>query len=318
MGMLIEGKWEKTILFASDKTGHFLRPESAFRNWVTQDGSSNFHAEPHRYHLYISYACPWACRALIFRALKGLEEVISFSFVEPLMLDNGWEFGPTGSETQDPINHKKYLYEIYQKADPHYTGKITVPVLWDKHSNTIVNNESSEIIRMLNSEFNAYTQNTYDYYPMELRPKIDELNAFIYDNINNGVYKCGFAISQEAYEQAFDALFFALDKVEQILSAHRYLLGSKITEADWRLFTTLIRFDVVYFGHFKCNLRRIEDYPNLSNYLRDLYQVPKIKETVNFKHIKQHYYGSHRSINPTGIIPKGPAIDYDRPHNRER
>ena len=318
MGMLVDGKWENTVLFNSDKSGHFVRPQSVFQNRVTQDGSSGFKAEPHRYHLYISYACPWACRTLIFLVLKGLEDVISFSIVEPLMLENGWEFGAKGTPSYDEINQCHYLYEIYQKANPKYTGKVTVPVLWDKQQHTIVNNESAEIIRMLNSEFSDYAQNNYDFYPPYLQAEIDSLNAIIYDNVNNGVYKCGFAVSQQAYEEAFDALFATLEQIEERLGKQRYLLGSQITEADWRLFTTLIRFDVVYFGHFKCNLYRIEDYLNLSNYLRDLYQMPKIKQTVNFEHIKQHYYRSHHSINPNGIVPKGPHIDFDRPHDRAK
>jgi len=317
MGILVNGQWQQAPLAPNDKAGHFIRPASSFRHIITKDENSKFKAEPNRYHLYLSYACPWACRTLIFLSLKKLENIISFSFVEPLMLENGWEFGPLGSESQDPLNQSKYLYQIYQKADPNYTGKVTVPVLWDKHTKTIVNNESSEIIRMLNSEFNNFTENQYDYYPKELRKDIDEINDFIYINVNNGVYKCGFANSQTAYEEAFDSLFSALLKLELILSRQRYLVGVKITEADWRLFTTLIRFDVVYFSHFKCNLKRIEDYPSLSNYLRELYQIPEIKATVNFKQIKQHYYGSQRFINPTGIVPKGPEIHLDSHRNRE-
>lgn len=313
MGMLNKGKWEKTPLVSQDQEGNFIRPDSAFRDSITKDGSTGYKAEPNRYHLYISYACPWACRTLIFLTLKGLENIISFSTVDPLMLENGWEFNST---YQDALNHANYLYEIYVKAKPNYSGKVTVPVLWDKINMTIVNNESAEIIRMLNSEFNHYAKNQYDFYPFALQKEIDNINAFIYNNINNGVYKCGFAASQQAYEEAFDALFNALDSLEKILMQQRYLVGSDITEADWCLFTTLIRFDVVYVGHFKCNLKRIEDYPHLSNYLRELYQISGIKETVNFSHIKKHYYMSHRAINPTGIVPKGPKIDYNKPHNR--
>lgn len=317
MGMLIDGKWEKTPLITSDKQGHFIRQDTTFRDWITRDGSSGYKAEPNRYHLYLSYACPWASRTLIFRALKGLEDIISVSFVEPVMEEMGWEFGTKENKTSDEVNHTNYLYEVYLKADTNYTGKVTVPVLWDKNRNTIVNNESADIIRMLNAEFNDYCKNAYDFYPKDLCHDIDEINAFVYNHINNGVYKCGFASTQTAYEEAFDRLFLALDKMEEKLSQHRYLVGNRITEADWRLFTTLIRFDVVYFGHFKCNLKRIEDYENLSNYLCDLYQFPRIKQTVNFAHIKEHYYKSHKQINPTGIVPKGPAINYDRAHNRD-
>ena len=316
MGMLVEGNWEVAPIAKSDAKGHFVRPDAQFRDWITQSGESGFKAEANRYHLYVSYACPWASRALIFRSIKGLKDIISFSTVEPLMLENGWEFGESGNDTEDPILHTKYLYENYQKAEANYSGKVTVPVLWDKKKNMIVNNESSEIIRMLNSEFNEFTNKKEDYYPQTLREEINQINEFIYHTINNGVYKCGFASSQEAYNESFDALFSALDTIERRLAKNRYLVGVLLTEADWRLFTTLIRFDVVYYTHFKCNLRRIEDYPNLSNYLRELYQFPGIKETVNFYHIKKHYYGSHRMINPSGIIPKGPAIDYDRPFVR--
>jgi glutathionyl-hydroquinone reductase len=304
MGMLIDGQWEENPRVTADETGHFIRAESVFRDWISSDPDSPYPAEANRYHLYLSYACPWACRTLIFRTLKGLEEVISLSFVEPLMGDQGWTFDSGDSEI-------KYLYEIYQNADPKNTGKVTVPVLWDKKKKTIVNNESAEIIRMLNSEFNHFAKNNEDYYPEALRPEIDKINAFIYENINNGVYRCGFAKTQLAYEEAFQALFSALDEIERRLDQQPFLVGTQITEADWRLFTTLIRFDVVYVGHFKCNLKRIVDYPNLWNYVRRLYQMPGIKETVNFKHIKEHYYRSHTSINPTGIVPLGPEINYD-------
>lgn len=307
MGMLINGKWEATPLITQDKQGHFIRANSAFRHWISKDGKSGFKAEPNRYHLYISYACPWACRALAFIVLKGLEKSISFSVVDPILLENGWEFS---KNYPDNLNHAHFLYEIYLMADANYTGKVSVPVLWDKVKKTIVNNESSEIIRMLNSEFNDYAKNKYDFYPSALRKEIDEINEFVYNNINNGVYKCGFAGTQQAYEEAFDVLFAALEKVEKILGQQKYLVDNQITEADWRLFTTLIRFDVVYVGHFKCNLKRIADYTNLSRYLRELYHIPGIKETVNFSHIKQHYYISHKAINPTGIVPKGPEIDY--------
>jgi putative glutathione S-transferase len=316
MGMLVNGEWQILPVAKNDLKGSFVRPDSIFQHTVTKDGSSGFKAEPNRYHLYISYACPWASRAIIFRVLKGLENVISISSVEPLMLDNGWEFGSAKTNTADPLYHLKFLYELYQKSDPQYTGKVTVPVLWDKVNNTIVNNESSQIIRMLNSEFNEYAKSNDDYYPENLKTEIDNMNDYIYHNINNGVYKCGFANSQEAYDEAFDNLFSALNKIENILSSKRYLIGNTLTEADWRLFTTLIRFDVVYYVHFKCNLNRIKDYPNLYNYLKELYQYPKIKETVNFSDIKQHYYQSHKFINPLGIIPKGPSLDLDTPYNR--
>lgn len=310
MNMLVNGKWQKAPLAPRDKQGHFIRQDSSFRKWVTQDGSSGYKAEPNRYHLYVSYACPWACRTLIFRVLKGLEDIISFSVVEPVMADNGWEFGAK--------EHASYLYEIYLTADKNYSGKVTVPVLWDKKNNTIVNNESADIIRMLNSEFNAFSKNQYDFYPEKWRDEIDKINCFVYKYINNGVYQCGFAGTQAAYDEAVTNLFNALDELEERLGHQRYLVGENVTEADWRLFTTLIRFDVVYVGHFKCNLKRIEDYENLSNYVRDLYQYPGIKPTVNFYHIKQHYYRSHSSINPSGIVPKGPLVDYDRVHNRDR
>lgn len=314
--MLEHGKWKVMPVAITNDKGNFVRPESIFQHLVSKDGSSGFKAEPNRYHLYVSYACPWASRVIIFLKLKGLENVISLSTVKPLMLDHGWAFGTTGSETEDPIYHMRYLYELYQKADPQYTGKVTVPILWDRVNKTIVNNESSQIIRMLNSEFKAFSKNQYDYYPDNLQKDIDNLNSFIYDNINNGVYKCGFASSQKAYEEAFDTLFSALEKIEEMLTSKRYLTGNLITESDWRLFTTLIRFDAVYYLHFKCNLKRIVDYPNLFNYLKELYQYPGIKETVNFEHIKQHYYRSHPFINPTGLVPKGPKIDFDTPHNR--
>lgn len=310
MGMLIDGVWEKGTIAPHDKKGVFVRLDSTFRNRVTEP-------EAGRYHLYVSYACPWAHRTLIFLTLKGLENAISFSAVEPLMLEMGWAFGKKGSVTADPLYNLNYLHQIYQKSDEKCTSKVTVPVLWDKKNQTIVNNESSEIIRILNSDFSDFCQKKYDFYPIELQPQINEINDFVYDKINNGVYKCGFASSQEAYDMAYDNLFDALDKIEVLLSKQRYLVGEKITEADWRLFTTLIRFDVVYVSHFKCNKKCLREYPNLFNYLKALYQMPGIKQTVDFKHIKTHYFTSHLFINPTGIIPKGPEIDFDAPHNRE-
>jgi glutathionyl-hydroquinone reductase len=314
MGLLIDGRWHDQWYDTKSTGGAFKRQESAFRNWITADGSSSFKAEPGRYHLYVSLACPWAHRTLIFRKLKKLEDVISVSVVEPLMLENGWELAPGA----DPVNGKSFLYQVYTEVKPDMTGRVTVPVLWDKRKRTIVNNESAEIIRMLNSEFNAFGDASLDFYPEELRAEIDEINAYVYDRVNNGVYKTGFATEQGVYEAAFDRLFEALDTLEERLGTRRWLVGDRQTEADWRLFTTLVRFDPVYVGHFKCNLRRIRDYPNLSNYLRDLYQTGGVKETVSLDHIKRHYYGSHKTINPTGIVPKGPALDYDAPHDRDR
>lgn len=314
MGLLIDGRWHDQWYDTKASGGAFVRSASRFRQWVRADGSTPFRPEVGRYHLYVSYACPWAHRTLIVRALKRLEDVITVSVVEPLMLANGWELPPGA----DPLNGVRFLHEIYTKADPLYSGRVTVPVLWDRETGTIVNNESAEIIRMLNGEFDAFGDATLDLYPEALRGEIDAINEFVYDRVNNGVYKAGFATSPDKYEAAFDALFAALDSLEGRLSRQRYLIGSVLTEADWRLFTTLVRFDAVYVGHFKCNLRRIADYPHLSGYLRELYQVPGVRETVHFDHIKRHYYGSHATINPTGIVPKGPALDLDVPHGRDR
>ncbi len=316
MGLLVEGKWQDKWYDTKSTGGRFVRRESQFRDWITADGSSGFTADPDRYHLYISLACPWAHRTLIFRKLKKLEDIISLSIVDPLMQENGWEFTDYPGSIRDTVNGSHYLHEIYTAAKADYTGRVTVPVLWDKEKNTIVNNESSEIIRMFNSEFNEYGDSEPDFYPLELRDEINRINSTVYDNINNGVYKCGFATSQQAYEEAFNNLFHTLDQIENSLAEQRYLVGDKMTEADWRLFTTLLRFDSVYYTHFKCNLRRIEEYPNLSNYLRELYQFPGLEETVNFKHIKEHYFKSHKSINPTGIVPSGPELDLSTPHNR--
>jgi glutathionyl-hydroquinone reductase len=314
MGLLIDGRWQDQWYDTKSTGGAFKRQESAFRNWITADGSSGFKAEPGRYHLYVSLACPWAHRTLIFRKLKKLEDAITVSVVEPLMLENGWELAPGA----DPVNGKSFLHQVYTEAKPGMSGRVTVPVLWDKQKRTIVSNESAEIIRMLNSEFDAFGDASLDFYPEDLRAEIDEINAYVYDRVNNGVYKAGFATEQAVYEEAFDRLFEALDTLEERLGRQRWLVGNRQTEADWRLFTTLVRFDPVYVGHFKCNLRRIQDYPNLSNYLRDLYQTDGVAETVSFDHIKRHYYGSHKTINPTGIVPKGPALDYDAPHDRGR
>lgn len=324
MGLLVDGKWHDVWYDTKSTQGRFERSKSQFRNWVTKDGSAGptgkggFKAEAGRYHLYVSYACPWAHRTLIFRALKKLEDVISVSVVDYLMVEEGWTFYGTTGSTGDAVYNSKRLHEIYTRADPTYSGRVTVPVLWDKQRETIVSNESSEIIRMLNSAFDAFGDTSLDLYPEALRGEIDALNEFVYPNINNGVYRAGFATSQDAYEEAFGQVFAALDRLEQKLSQQRYLAGSSLTEADWRLFTTLLRFDPVYVGHFKCNLRRIADYPNLWNYTRELYQVPGVASTVNMEHIKGHYYCSHKTINPTGIVPLGPEIDFSAPHDRDR
>jgi putative glutathione S-transferase len=324
MGLLIDGVWHNQWYDTKDSNGRFIRAESQFRNWVTIDGaagptgSEGFRAEAGRYHLYVSYACPWAHRTLIFRALKQLQDAISVSVVDHYMGGEGWTFFERDGATADHLFGYKRLHEVYTRAAPEYSGRVTVPVLWDKQKNTIVSNESAEIIRMFNSAFDDYGDASLDFYPEALRDKIDEINALVYPNINNGVYRAGFATTQEAYEEAFTQLFNALDQVEQRLSRQRYLVGNRITEADWRLFTTLLRFDPVYVGHFKCNRQRISDYPNLSNYTRELYQVQGVAPTVNMTHIKAHYYGSHKNINPTGIIPVGPDLDYSAPHDRDR
>lgn len=304
--------------------GEFIRSKSGFRNWVTPDGRAGpsgeggFSAELDRYHLYVSYACPWAHRTLIYRTLKGLEDVISVSVVHPLMPEESWVFGEYPGATEDHLYHASYLYENYQKADPEFQGVVTVPVLWDKKQHTIVNNESSEIIRMLNTAFNEFGYADIDFYPEALRAEIDEINQPIYDNVNNGVYRAGFATTQEAYDRAYERLFDTLDELETRLSRQRYLVGNQITEADWRLFPTLVRFDAVYYNHFKTNKQRLMDYPNLWAYTCDLYQQPGVIDTVNMDHIKYHYFASHRSINPTGIVPRGPEIDFLQPHDRAR
>ncbi|AZG35953.1 MULTISPECIES: glutathione S-transferase family protein [Shewanella] len=331
MGLLQNGHWVDQWYATEENNGDFVRKNAQLRHWVTANGQAGpsgdagFKAEANRYHLYVSLACPWAHRTLIFRQLKQLQALIDVTVVEPHMRENGWEFANangsrigrhiTGAQA-DPLYQKDFLYQLYQFAKPQYNGRVTVPLLWDKKTNTIVSNESSEIIRMFNSAFNHLTGNDLDYYPQALQQQIDELNNFIYDKINNGVYRSGFATSQAAYEEAFSALFSALDTIESRLTGTRYLLGEHITEADWRLFTTLIRFDSVYVGHFKTNRNTIESMPNISAYLRDLYQQPGIAATVNMTHIKQHYYFSHQHINPTQIVPIGPDIDYLRPHNR--
>ncbi|WP_067582664.1 glutathione S-transferase family protein [Endozoicomonas ascidiicola] len=323
MGLLVNGQWQDTWYETGKNNGDFKREAAQLRNWITVDsasgpsGEGGFKAESGRYHLYVSLACPWAHRTLIFRTLKGLEAHISVDVVSPIMLDNGWTFEQSEGSTGDCLNSHQFMHQIYTANKSDYTGRVTVPVLWDKKTGRIVSNESAEIIRMFNSAFNSITGNELNFYPDTLASEIDEINALIYDTINNGVYRCGFATSQTAYEASYDKLFTALDHVEAILSKQDYLVGDFLTEADWRLFTTLIRFDAVYHGHFKTNLKRLEDYPAISNYVRALYQYPGIAETVDFKHIKEHYYISHTMINPTQVVPKGPLIDYSRPHNRK-
>ncbi|HKG76161.1 MAG TPA: glutathione S-transferase family protein [Beijerinckiaceae bacterium] len=316
MGLLVDGVWQDSWYDTGKTGGRFVRQESQFRNWVTPDGSAGpsgeggFRAESGRYHLYVSLACPWAHRTLIFRKLKGLEAIISLSVVHWLMGEDGWTFAPGPGVVPDPINGAKYLYEVYTAANPNYTGRVSVPVLWDKAQGVIVNNESSEIIRMLNSAFDGVGATPSDYYPAELRDEIDALNERIYATVNNGVYRAGFATTQEAYEEAVGPLFETLDWLETRLHDRPYLCGERLTEADWRLFTTLVRFDLVYVGHFKCNVRRIKDYPNLWAYTRRLYQQDGVATTVDPWHIKAHYYQSHKTINPSGIVPVGPAINF--------
>ncbi|AWF82671.1 glutathione-dependent reductase [Microbulbifer sp. A4B17] len=322
MGLLINGHWRDQWYDTKSSGGAFRREDAQLRNWITADGSAGpsgeggFKAESGRYHLYVSLACPWAHRTLIFRKLKKLEERISISIVSPDMLDQGWSFNTDEGSTGDSLFDYDFLHQVYTHNKADYSGRVTVPVLWDKQQERIVSNESSEIIRMFNSAFNKITGDTQDFFPEEKRRDIESINQLVYENINNGVYRCGFATTQSAYEDAYQNLFNTLDKVEEILGKQRYLVGDKITEADWRIFTTLIRFDSVYHGHFKCNKKRLEDYPNLRNYVRELYQWPQVAETVNFHHIKRHYHFSHKSINPTQIVPVGPAIDYNSPHNR--
>lgn len=323
MGLLVNGQWQDQWYDTKKSGGEFQREAAQLRNWVTADGSAGptgsdgFKAESGRYHLYVSLACPWAHRTLIFRKLKKLEDHISVSVVSPDMLDKGWSFNTEEGSTGDHLHSVGHLHEIYTKNKADYTGRVTVPVLWDKKQNCIVNNESSEIIRMFNTAFNDLTGDTQDLYPESNRDAIEEINTLVYDNINNGVYRCGFATSQAAYEDAYHKLFNALDRVEAILSKTPYLTGTNITEADWRLFTTLIRFDSVYHGHFKCNRQRLEDYPHISQYIRELYQWPGVADTVDFFHIKRHYYFSHDMINPTRVVPVGPDIDYTSAHNRD-
>ena len=308
MGLLVNGEWKDQWYDTSKTGGKFVRSKSQFENQIINDENAEFKPESNRYHLYISHACPWAHRALIFRKLKKLEEHISISVVHPLMLDKGWTFQEGEGVIPDSILGSKYMHQVYTTAQKDYTGRVTVPVLWDKKKKTIVNNESSQIIRIFNSAFNNLTGNDDDYYPENMRDQIDEINDDIYHNINNGVYKTGFATTKEAYEETFDALFKSLDNIERILTLKHFLVGNDITEADWRLFTTLIRFDAVYFGHFKCNKKRISDYPKIYKYLQNLFNIKGIKETIFMDHIKTHYYASHTMINPTGIVPKGPDL----------
>jgi putative glutathione S-transferase len=324
MGLLVDGEWQDKWYDTKSTKGKFERSEAKFRNWVTADGSAGpsgeggFAAESGRYHLYVSYACPWAHRALIFRQLKDLTDHIGVSAVHPDMLGDGWSFATDfDGATGDRLYDLPFARDIYTKADPKFTGRVTVPILWDKKQETIVSNESSEIIRMFNSAFDGLTGNSDDYWPEELREEIAPVNQRIYDTLNNGVYKSGFATSQEAYDEAVQPLFDTLDWIEGVLSENRYLMGDRLTEADWRLFTTLIRFDLVYHQHFKCNRRRIIDYPNLWGYTRELYQWPGVAGTVHFDHIVRHYHYSHESVNPHRIIPINPVIDFDTPHGRD-
>lgn len=332
MGLLVDGNWQDKWYDTKSNNGKFIRSEAQFRNFITADGKpkkpngKSFKAEKDRYHLYVSLACPWAHRVLIYRQLKKLQDFIPVSIVDYKMLENGWEFKADDNKLKDHLYNSAFLYQIYTRADPNYSGRVTVPILWDKKLQTIVSNESSEIIRMFNTAFDdlifdnlvfdKHGTAKIDYYPLELRAEIDQLNQRIYSEINNGVYKTGFATSQSVYQENVSKLFKALDWLENILSTKRYLTGNQITEADWRLFPTLVRFDPVYVGHFKCNIKRIVDYPNLFGYVCDLYQQPKIAETVDMQHIKNHYYMSHPTVNPTGVVPVGPEINYALPHSR--
>ena len=317
MGVMVGGEWRSGGV-KTDERGAFRRAETSFRDRVTADGASGYKAEAGRYHLYVSLACPWAHRTLIFRSLKRLKDAISLSVVDPFMGEGGWEFTDNPGCIPDSVNGARYLREVYARAKPDYTGRVTVPVLWDKERGTIVNNESAEIIRMFNSAFDAFGDAGLDFYPAERRGEINAVNKTVYEHLNNGVYNAGFATHQEPYEAAVAKLFETLDELENRLSSQRYLCGARVTEADWRLFTTLLRFDPVYHGHFKCNLRRLVDYPNLWGYTRDLYQTPGVAATCNLEHIKRHYYESHETVNPTRIVPAGPIIDFTAPHDRDR
>jgi len=322
MGRLENGVWIDQWHNTKETKGRYVRKPSIFRNWITADGEAGptgkggFLAEKDRYHLYISWACPWAHRTLIFRAIKGLENMVSISVVNAIMRSKGWTFDNGYGVIPDNINHSKYLYEVYLKEDNSYSGRVTVPLLWDKKTSRIVNNESADIIRMFNSAFDNIGAKEGDYYPDNLTDKIDNMNDFIYQNINNGVYRSGFATTQDAYDEAIETLFSGLDKLDHILSKQRYLIGNIITEADWRLLPTLLRFDSVYHGHFKCNKRKLKEYDNLFNYAKELYQFPGISDTYDDKYSKEHYYGSHETINPSGVIAHGPEFEFDQPHNR--
>ena len=322
MGRLVDGAWTEDEN-TSSKSGKFMRPESVFRNWVTADGSAGpsgrdgFKAEPGRYHLYVSHNCPWAYRAMLFRRLKGLEDHISIAISASSRKDEGWTYVPEEGCLPDEVNGVTYLHEAYTKADPQYTGRVTVPTLWDKERRTIVNNESSEIIRMFNNAFDEVGATGPDFYPEELRDEINAVNEDVYAYINNGVYRCGFATTQEAYEEAFDNLFNTLDAMEERLSKHRYLAGDKLTEADWRLFSTLLRFDIVYYGLFKCSKKHIYEYPNLWNFTLELYQYPGVAEITDLDHIKQGYYANMQRLDVKGFVPKGPDLDFTQPHDRE-
>ena len=322
MGVMIEGSWHDQWYDTANNGGRFVRPDSQFRHWVTPDGQAGptgeagFRAEVGRYHLYVSLACPWAQRTLIYRQLKGLETAITLSVVHWRMLEYGWNFAPGPGVIGDPLHRADDLYEVYRAADPHYSGRVTVPVLWDRQTHRIVNNESSDIIRMFNTAFDGVGATPGDFYPVALRPAIDALNARIYDTLNNGVYRAGFATTQSAYEEAVRALFATLDVLEAQLGVTRYLVGDVPTEADWRVLPTLLRFDAVYVGHFKCNLRRLVDYPNLWAYTRELYQWPGVAQTFNLEHAKRHYFESHAVINPSRIVPLGPILDFHAPHGR--
>ena len=319
---MIEGRWHDRWHDTKASEGRFVRSESQFRNWVTPDGepgptgAGGFKAEPARYHLFAALACPWTHRTLIFRALKGLAHIVSMSVTHWRMGPEGWTFDEGPGVVPDPVLGARCIHEIYKAASPCYTGRVTVPILWDKRTATIVSNESADIIRMMNSAFDGVGATVGDYYLEPLRPNIDRINSEIYERVNNGVYKAGFATTQAAYEEAVEPLFATLDRLETLLGQQRYLCGSSITEADWRLFVTLVRFDPVYVGHFKCNIRRLSEYPNLWAYTRELFQWPGVRETVNFEHIKRHYYESHESINPTRIVPMGPLLDFEAPHGR--
>jgi putative glutathione S-transferase len=324
MGFFVEGEWQEDTPANRYDRGRFVRTPSIYRNWITPDGSAGpsgeggFAAAPGRYHLYVSHSCPWAYRTTLFRKLKELEDVVSITIAAPLYGERSWRFADEPGCIPDTVNGTKELWEVYLLANPRYSGRVTVPTLWDKERRTIVNNESSEIIRMFNAAFGRFTEDRTDYYPAALRDEIDRVNDVVYANVNNGVYRAGFATTQEAYEEAFRSVFTTLDDLERRLSRQRYVAGPRLTEADWRLFPTLVRFDAVYYSHFKCNLRRIIDYPNLWNYVCDLYQTPGIADTVSMDHIKRHYYVSQRRVNPTGIVPLGPELNFLMEHDRDR